>query len=235
MSRDISQSASPVDIHVDSHGQVGEVEAETDGGAADRGDAEGQLEQPEEDGQEVADAEDDEARRPRIVRRPLAPTKAMVEEHNRTHAEYRDWCPDCRAGKSTGLHHRRVDDPEGKLAATISVDYAFRIPEEKEEDIVPVLVVYDNKKNNIWTIEVPEKGVPEDDVAVDWLVDKLDASGYRGVSISLKSDNEPSILAFKNAVAIRRKTETSLLESPVRESKSYAHVERAVRTWRDQF
>ena len=61
---------------------------------------------------EVADEEamhialdEDEARRPRIARRPLAPTKEMVEEHNRTHAEYRDWCPHCRAGKSTALHH----------------------------------------------------------------------------------------------------------------------------------
>ena len=67
------------------------------------------------------------------------------------------------------------------------------------------------------------------------MVGKLDAAGYHGVAISLKSDNEPSILAFKSAVAIRRKSETSLLESPVRESKSNAHVERAIRTWRDQF
>ena len=63
-------------------------------------------------GQEVAD---EETRKPRICRRPLAPTEEMVEEHNRTHAEYRDWCPDCRAGKSTGLHHRRGDLDEEKL------------------------------------------------------------------------------------------------------------------------
>ena len=34
---------------------------------------------------------------------------------------------------------------------------------------------------------------------------------------------------------IDRKGETSLLESPVRESNSNAHVERAIRSWRDQF
>ena len=70
---------------------------------------------------------------------------------------------------------------------------------------------------------------------MDWLVAKRDASGYHGVGISLKSDNEPSVLALKDAVAIRRNGETSFLESPVRESKSNAHVERAIRTWRDQF
>ena len=38
---------------------------------------------------------DEETRKPIICRRPLAPTKEMVEEHKRTHADYRDWCPDC--------------------------------------------------------------------------------------------------------------------------------------------
>ena len=183
-------------------------------------------------------AEDDEigeARRPRIIRRPLPPTKEMVEEHNRTHAEYREWCRHCRAGKSTGLHHRQGDPLDEKLGTTISVDYAFRLKEEQVDDLIPILVAYDNVKKSIWTLEVEEKGISNTSVAVDWLVGKLDMSGYRGVPIAVKSDNEPSILAFKNAVAIKRQCETSLIESPVRESKSNAHVERAIRTWRDQF
>ena len=179
--------------------------------------------------------EDEETRRPRICRRPLAPTKEMVEEHNRTHAEYRDWCPDCRAGKSTGLHHRRGSPDEEKLGVTVSIDHAFRLKEEQEDDLIPILIAYDNTKKSIWTLEVEEKGVGDTGVAVQWLVDKLDASGYHGIDISLKSDNEPSVLALKDAVAIRRKGGTSLIESPVRESKSNAHVERAIRTWRDQF
>ena len=96
----------------------------------------------------------DETRRPRICRRPLAPTKEMVEEHNRTHAEYRDWCPDCRAGKSTGLHHRKGDPDEEKLGATISADYAFRLKEEQEDDLIPILVAHDDVKKSIWTLEV---------------------------------------------------------------------------------
>ena len=169
------------------------------------------------------------------MRRPLAPTKEMVEEHNRTHAEYRDWCPHCQAGKSTGLHHRRGDLEEEKVGVTISVDFAFRLKEEQEDDLIPVLVAYDNAKKSVWTLEVEEKGISSTAVAVEWLVNKLDASGYHGTGISLKSDGEPSIVALKNAVAVRREGETSLLESPVRESKSNAHVERAIRTWRDQF
>ena len=196
--------------------------------------AEDQMEAGAVEGR-AADDDDDETRRPRICRRPLAPTKEMVEEHNRTHAEYRDWCPDFRAGKSTGLHHRRGDPAEDKVGVTISIDYAFRQADEREEGIIPILVAYDNIKGSIWALEVEEKGISNSSVAVSWLVGKLDASGYHGVGVSLKSDNEPSILALKDAVALARKGETSLVESPVRESKSNAHVERAIRSWRDQF
>ena len=72
-------------------------------------------------------------------------------------------------------------------------------------------------------------------MAGDSLGGKLGASGYHGIDLALKSDKEPFILALKDAVALRRKGETSVLESPVRESKSNAHVERAIRSWRDQF
>ena len=53
-----------------------------------------------------------------------------------------------------------------------------------------MLVAYDNVKKGIWTLEVDEKGVRNTSVAVDWLVEKLDASGYCGVRISLKSTSE---------------------------------------------
>ena len=67
------------------------------------------------------------------------------------------------------------------------------------------MVAYDNTKESIWTLEVEEKGISNASVAVDWSVGKLDASGYHGVGIALKSDSEPSILVLKDAVALRRK------------------------------
>lgn len=185
----------------------------------------------------IRTAEDDlgeESRKSRIMRRPMAPTKEMVEEHNRTHAEYRDWCPHCRAGKSTNLHHRQGDPEDEKLGTTISVDYALSLKEEQVEDLIPILVAYDNVNKSVWTLEVEEKGISNSGAAVDWLIEKLGMSGYRGVPIALNSDIEPSILAFKNAIAIKRQCETSLIDAPVRESESNAHVERAIRTWRDQ-
>ena len=46
-------------------------------------------------------------------------------------------------------------------------------------------------KESIWTLEFEEKGMFNAGVAVDWLVGKLDASGYHGVGLALESDNEP--------------------------------------------
>ena len=37
------------------------------------------------------------AQHPRIPRKPVTPTKAMVLEHELHHAEYRDWCKHCVA------------------------------------------------------------------------------------------------------------------------------------------
>ena len=132
------------------------------------------------------------------------------------------------------MQHRQGNADEEKLGVTISVDYAFKSAEEAEDDISPILVAYDNSCKSIWTLEVDHKGV-DANIGVDWLNDKLVMSGYAGVKITLKSDNEASKLAFKNALAVKRQAETALIESPVRESKANSHVERAIRTWRDQY
>ena len=64
-----------------------------------------------------------------------------------------------------------------------------------------------------------------------WICDKLDESGYAGVAVTLKSDQEPAMMKLKQAVAVRRKAETPMIESPVRESKSNGRIERAITKW----
>ena len=58
--------------------------------------------------------------------------------------------------------------------ATIIGDYSFRRKEEQEDDLIPVLLAYDNVKEGIWTFYVEEKGISNASVAVDWLVGRLD-------------------------------------------------------------
>ena len=50
----------------------------------------------------------------------------------------------------------------------------------------------------------------------------------------MKSDQDPSILALKRAVAAARSGETVPTESPVRSSKSYRKMEGAIGIWQGQ-
>ena len=69
---------------------------------------------------------------------------------------------------------------------------------------------------------------------VKWTVEKLDNIGYRGEAITLKSDQEPAIMALKTAVASKRAGVTNLIECPVRESQCNGAVEQAVRRLQGQ-
>ena len=53
--------------------------------------------------------------------------------------------------------------------------------------------------------------------------------------MTLKSDQEPAMVQLKQAIAVRRKAETPMIESPVRESKANGTIERAIRKRQAQF
>ena len=166
----------------------------------------------------------------RSTRRPDIPTKAEIKAHFPLHVHYRSWCPDSRAGKSLGRQHPRRDKSLEGLGVVISIDYAFRLPEESEDGVAPILIAFYNHSGAIWTLQADKKGV-ESSIGVDWLTSKLDMAGYAGIKITIRSDQDPSIKAVKNAVAIKRAAVTAMIESPVRESKSNGRIEREVRTW----
>ena len=118
----------------------------------------------EENGKMSADDEEDEGRAPQIQKKPMAPTKAEVEEHEVAHFPPRAWCRHCMAGHCTTNQHRGETGRDGvkeeKLGVTISMDYCFVKGAADEEDgISPQLAVYDNNKCAIWMIPVEKKGV----------------------------------------------------------------------------
>ena len=82
------------------------------------------------------------------------------------------------------------------------MDYAFMVPEEAEIDMQPTLVVYDDDKKAMWALAVDQKGVTEG--IVKYLFGVLCQSGYQGQKLTTKTDQEPSILALKKAVAAER-------------------------------
>ena len=197
---------------------------------------------------EAAEKEKDEveeeeaaAVNPRVARRPAAPTKAMVLAHELHHADYRDWCEHCVAGKGVTHQHKQVEREHDM--AEFSIDYGFmtsegvmdydrNVEEAERSGATPVLVGYDHQSKGIWAMVVDNKGPTAS--SVQWLTEKIDKAGCKGVKIVLRSDQEESIKALKKAVAIKRQAETVMLESPVRDSRANGAAERAIRTWAAQ-
>ena len=192
------------------------------------------VEAQEEIVADIVISEDDNfgSRPARVARQPNAPTKADIDAHLPLHAEYRDWCPSCVAGKGISHQHRTHTDEE-PLGNTVSCDYAFHTKEELEDHMCPILVAYDHTKWDIWALPIEQKGAIEP--AIKWMLGKMDIAGYRGMPVTLKSDGESAVVALKNAVATRREAETPLIKTPARESKSNGAMENAVRQWRGQF
>ena len=69
---------------------------------------------------------------------------------------------------------------------------------------------------------------------VKYFKEVLDKSGYEGEKVTLKSDQEVSIVALKRAVAAARSGEAAPIESPVRSSQSNGRMEGAVGIWQGQ-
>ena len=102
------------------------------------------IEKVEIDGEEKE--EEVEMRKPRVGVRPVAPTKAEMEAHYPLHLEYRSWCAHCRAGKAILAPHVWEPADREKLGIMVSCDYAFMGSEEKDEDIQPSLIIFDDDK-----------------------------------------------------------------------------------------
>ena len=135
----------------------------------------------------------DEVRQPRVGRRPMAPTKAEIEEHHPLHLSYGLWCEHCMAGKARQDRHMVEPHDRERLGITFNADYAFMTPEEKDEDMQPSLVMYDDDKGAFWAIGVESKGPSEP--VVKYVKGVLDQSGYKGQKITFKTDQEVSIVA----------------------------------------
>ena len=148
----------------------------------------------------------EEVRQPKVGRRPMAPTKAEVDEHYPLHLNYRSWCEHCRAGKARQDRHLVEPHDRERFGITFNADYAFMTPEEKEEYMQPSLVMFDDDKESFWAIGVESKGATEQ--VVKYVKGILDQSGYEGQKIAFKTDQEPAIVALKRAIAAARNGET---------------------------
>ena len=174
----------------------------------------------------------EETIKPKVARTPKAPTAKEIEEHLPLHANYRDWCKWCVFGKGVSNHHVLSDDKE-RIGVTISMDHCFGVPEERDGEVPPTLVVYDDDKKAIWAYACENKTTSEGLIA--WMMQNLSDAGYSGLPVTLKSDGDEGMIAIKHNLAVKRKVETPIINSPVRESKSNGAVERKIAKFKGQF
>ena len=190
------------------------------------------MEHEKELDQELAER-DGEGAEVRVVRKPRMPTELEVEQHYAAgHVPYRSWCPICVKGQGVNTRHACIKREEHQEFSTVSIDYAFMTSEGDGEDEdqlgMPILVMHDRQSGKVNSNVVPAKGV--NPYAVMRCVQNIKLLGY--YKLLLKSDQEPAIVAFREAVKIAladEKIEVMPEESPVGESQANGEVENAVR------
>ena len=121
-----------------------------------------------------------------------------------------------------------MDDRE----PVVSINYMYMTDNQKEgeEKGMPIIVLKDRKTRVIRARLVPRKGV--NGYAVKVVSGILESLGHS--KIILKSDQEPSILALKDAVRSENRADIVMEESPEYESRSNGEVERAIQTVQGQ-
>ena len=130
---------------------------------------------------------------------PMKPSDQEITTHEACgHYPYRDWCRACvgSAGRSDA-EKRRHEEQNSLLVA--SMDYGFFTDGDDGEHTrgaTPFLV---NLKPTmmIWSTPVQCKGV-DDQEAIKETVKSLNRLGFS--ELIVRSDNEPAMLAFRNAV-----------------------------------
>ena len=162
------------------------------------------------------------------------PSKEEWDDHMRTHAVFRKWCPFCVKGKCKSGIHQKTEKSEEELeqeTPVISLDYMGpKSAADKTEGVtsLPIIVGIDRKKKWYFAHMVPKKG--HDAHAIKILCREISISGYSRVI--LKSDQEPAIRELIAAVRRERPVGVEIMieESPVGEHQSNGEVERAIQT-----
>ena len=158
---------------------------------------------------------------------PRRPTQKDVDDHERTHLPYRNWCSVCVRAKGKGAAHRRDVGKERGLSE-YSFDYC--VPGDELGCKLTVLVGRERVTGTYSATAVPTKG-STGQFAIDKRLATIEEVGDTQQQIILKSDQEPSVVAIAgDVVAEREEGRTVVEESPVGSSGSNGVVERAVQS-----
>ena len=166
------------------------------------------------------------------------PTQREREEHGATHVPFRDWCVQCMMGRGRTHHHITKQKSEGQSRRpVIAMDYFFMRMETapnvqaiSEESIT--CAVKEDRHQNIMSSVALKKGV-EEPWTIERVVRFIDLLGYR--EVTLKSDTEPAIVAFRNRVAAMCKAEVTTEDAVEGDKASNGIIENALMLLRGIF
>ena len=162
---------------------------------------------------------------------PRRPTEREVEEHERTHLPYRNWCDVCVRGKGRDSDHRKEVGKERGLSE-YSFDYCF--PGDELGCKLTVLVGRERTTGMYSATAVPMKG-SMGYFTVERIKDAIEEVGDASQAIIIKTDQEASVgCLIEEVVKDREEGRTIVEESPVGSSQSNGVGERAVQSLEGQ-
>ena len=198
------------------------------------------VEAEEEKRTEVAEvAPQEETADLKIAVSPIRPSAADVAEHRVCHMPYRNWCPQCVAGRGLGEQRGRHagrphDVPRVGLDCwfiTSGGDLRRRkelkddFPENEagnakleeartEQKIMKCIAVRCYESKAVFAHNVPVKGRDEDNYVAGLIATDVEFMGH--TKLILKTDNEPALLALATAALLNIRIDAQKDESPVR-------------------
>ena len=167
---------------------------------------------------------------PKLLTTPVLPSPKEREQHNVSHAEYKDWCPHCVSGRGRVTQHKR-SSPEEKeerqgLDATpvLQLDYTFCATRHDPTNVQSILVVKDVSTGWIEAALLPKGNCAG---AILFVRKVIDILGHRKLIIQTDSENAATSLA-KNVASSCQNVFTRV--APKRSHQSQGSVERGIQT-----
>ena len=97
------------------------------------------------------------------------------------------------------------------------------------------MVMIDHNHGRVFAYAVPREGVTGE---AEWVPSRmtrdLDNMGYKATKVSIKSDQEPAMVALQEAIRKERQAHTISTNSPVGESECNGRAENAIRIVNDK-
>ena len=156
------------------------------------------------------------------------PTAREREEHEATHMPFCDWCAYWMISRDRTQHHESKKSSEDlSRRPIIAMDYNFLQPNSTAssqaipDELLTCIVV---KKDRHQSSVVLKKRI-EDPWASERMTRFINSLGYK--EITLKSDTESAIIAFRNRVAENGKREVTLEDAVKGDKPSNGLVENA--------